>query len=86
MGHVWARKVIVARDVTAASVRKMAEVRCCDESATVSYNGGRVQPFCLLKVRDLYITAISLAVRSVLCLYEGTVHERGTRWRSWLTH
>ena len=44
----------------AASVRKMAEVQCCDESATVSYNGGRVHSICLLKLHYLYITTINL--------------------------
>jgi len=58
---------------------KWPKFRAVTKSATVSYNGGRVQSFSLLKVRDLHITAINLAVQSVLCLHQGTVHELGTR-------
>ena len=49
---------------TAASVRKMAEVHGISKQTAVtklpvSYNGGRIQSICLLKVRELYINAIN---------------------------
>ena len=78
----------MATYVKAVSVRKIPEVHGIsrDESATVSCNGGRVWSFCLLKVRDLHITAINPALRSLLYLHQGTVHVQGTRWSSWFRH